>query len=285
MDKSDENGDELSMASNLRAVSWLTAKSLHQVQILSCDLCEFVTWECADYAAPFWRLYRHDRLGAEITVAGKPIPIRPGRLVLIPPNTHFSGRLRNPIRQLFIHFLVEPRLRVKPDTIFQFQISGTQAACCKEIVEQITRDTASIRTSLLSQILVSLALLELPAKDWAPRFEDARITRAADSIAKRYPARIGNATLARDARMHPAAFGRLFRRCTGHTPLAYLTNLRLEEACSMLHYDDSSLDEIAEKTGYGDRGYFTRVFSRNMNCSPARYRNLVNVSNRLRPGS
>ena len=273
------------MPSHLKAELWLTAKTLHQIQILSCDLCDFVTWRSPDLIAPYWRLYWHNKRGAEITVAGKAMPIRPGHLVLVPPSTHFSSRLRNPVRQLFVHFLVEPRFRGQADTVFQFRATREQADYCKRIVAQITTDTSSIRTSLLSQILVSLALLKLSPEDWAPRFEDARITSAVESVTAAYPAKIANTVLAHKAGMHPSAFIRLFRQCTGHTPLDYLMNLRLEEACSMLHYDDATLDEIAERTGFGERGYFTRVFSRSLSCSPARYRKLVNVSKRLRPGS
>lgn len=285
MDKSGRVVDDLNMPSKIKATSWRTARTLHQVQILSCDLCDFETWESPDHCAPFWRLYWHNKQGAEVIVAKKTHPIRPGCLVLIPPNTHFSSRLRNPVRQLFVHFLVEPSFRGQPDTVFQFRATQGQSACCEQIIGQFAAGVSNIKTSLLSQVLVSLALLELPLEKWAPRFEDPRITGAADSIARAYPSKIANATLARKARMHPSAFIRLFRRCTGHTPLNYLTNLRLEEACTMLHYDEASLDEIADKTGFGERGYFTRVFSRSLNCSPAKYRKLVNVSNRLRPGS
>ncbi len=271
------------MPSRLKAKRWLTARSLHQIQVLSCDLCDFSVWESPDFNAPFWRLYSHDRRGAEITVGGRTVPLRPGCLVLIPPNTHFSSRLRHPVRQLFVHFLVEPRFRGPADTVFQFRASAQQAGCCSQIVDTLEADPSDIRASLLSQSLVATALLELPSEGWVRRFEDPRISRAVESIAKAYPARIPNARLARAARLHPSSFIRLFRQCTGHTPLAHLTNLRLEEACSMLHYDEATLEEIAEKTGFGERGYFTRVFSRSMSCSPARYRRLVNVSNRLRP--
>ena len=116
------------------------------------------------------------------------------------------------------------------------------------------------------------------------RNRDPRITRAVNRILSAYPGKLANATLAREARLHPSAFIRLFRQCTGHTPLNYLMNLRLEEACSMLQYDEDTLEEIAGKTGFGDRNYFSRIFSRKLNCSPARYRQLVNVSSRLRPG-
>ena len=272
------------MPSEIRALSWRTAKTLHQIQLLSCDLCEFVAWESPDHCAPYWRLYWHNKRGAEITVAKKVIPIRPGFLVLIPPNTHYSSRLRQPVRQLFLHFLVEPRFQGYPDHVFQVRASTEQTNYCEQIVGQLTTDAASIKISLLSQILVSLALSDLPLGEWAPRFTDPRITRAVDAIAHAHPARINNSTLAREAGMHPSAFIRLFRQCTGHSPLKYSMNLRLEEACIMLHYDEASLDEIAEKTGFGDRNYFSRIFSRSLNCSPARYRKLVNVSSRLRPG-
>jgi hypothetical protein len=39
-------------------------------------------------------------------------------------------------------------------------------------------------------------------------------------------------------------FTRLFRECTGPTPFDHVLNLRLEEACTMLHYDEASLDRI-----------------------------------------
>lgn len=272
------------MPSRIEATSWRTAKTLHQIQLLSCDLCEFTVWEVPDHCAPFWRLYWHDRRGAEIVVGGKIIPIRPGYLIVIPPNTHFSSRLRSPVRQLFQHFLVEPHFREAVDTVFQLRATAEQADCCRRLSEAITADAADIRISFLGQILIASALLEIPASGWVPRFEDPRITRAVASIRTKYPEKVDNPTLAREAAMHPSAFIRLFRECTGHTPLQHLVNLRLEEACTLLHYDEASLDEIAAKTGFGERGYFTRVFTRAMNCSPARYRKLVNVSNRLRPG-
>jgi len=62
----------------------------------------------------------------------------------------------------------------------------------------------------------------------------------------------------------------------------YLTNLRLEEACVALHYGDASIEEVAEKTGFCDRAYFSRIFRARMGIAPARYRHLVNADNKLR---
>ena len=109
------------MPSRIEATSWRTAKSLHQIQLLSGDLCEFTVWEAPDHCAPFRRLYWHDRRGAEVTVGGSTVPIRSGYLVLISPNTHFSSRLLRPVRQLFEHFIVEPHFRGAGDSVFQIR--------------------------------------------------------------------------------------------------------------------------------------------------------------------
>jgi len=146
-----------------------------------------------------------------------------------------------------------------------------------------TTDTSSIRTSLLSQILVSLAVSKLPLTQWTPRFEDARVTQAVDSIEKGYPSKIDNATLARAARMHPSASFGSFGSAQGVPHFAYLMSLRLEEACILLHFDEASLDEIAQKTGFGDATTSPAYSPEARNCS-REVQEVVNVSKRLVQG-
>jgi AraC-like DNA-binding protein len=283
MDNGSQIVDNINMPSDMVSSRWLTARSLHQVQILSCDVSDFEKWDCTDHCSPFWRLFWHEGEGAVINLAGREVPLPARRLIVILPNTHFSSRLTKPVRQFFLHFLVEPHYRGSADAVFQLNPSPWQEDLCAGIVARLLADASDIRASFEGQMLAASALLALPVDGWTRRYEDARVSRAVESLAEGYPAWPGNELLARRAGMHPTSFIRLFRRATGHTPLQHLVNLRLEEACSMLHFDDATLDEIAERCGFGERGYFTRVFSRNMNCSPARYRRLVNVSSRLRP--
>lgn len=283
MDKVSHVEDNINMPSDMRSALWLTARNLHQVQILSSDVSDFEKWDCTDHCSPFWRLFWHEGPGAVIVLAGREAPLLPRHMVVIPPNTHFSSHLTQPVRQFFLHFLVEPHYRNGAETVFQLPASKWQAQLCDGIVKRLLADTSDIRASFEGQMLVASALMELPVEGWTRRYEDARVSRAVERLAESYPSWPGNDVLAREAGMHPSAFIRLFRRATGHTPLQHLVNLRLEEACSMLHFDDATLDEIADRTGFGERSYFTRIFSRNMNCTPAAYRRMVNVSNRLRP--
>jgi AraC-like DNA-binding protein len=270
------------MSSQVSALQWHTAKSLHQIQLLSCDYVVLQTWKNPNLSAPFWRLYWHDNAGGTIVIRGKVIHFKPDQLVLIPPNTPFSSDNNSVFGQLFMHFLLEPGIMGRADKIYMIQPEEEQRKLAVLLKDLLCGNSSDVKASLLGQALVSLTLLHIPLDDWISRYSDSRITAAVAAIRAAYPNKVTNATLAKNAGLHPNAFIRVFRECTGHTPVEYLTNLRLEEACVMLHYTDSSIDEIAEKTGFCDRAYFSHVFTEHMTVAPAKYRNLVNTNNRLR---
>ncbi len=271
------------MTSKVKAHSWHTARQLHQIQLLSCDLSELTAWQSPNHAAPFWRLYWHNHDGAFITVAGRALPLRRGVITLIPPHTEFSSRLTRPVEQFFLHFLIDPSFDSPLGRVYQILPDRDFRDLQKRIIALLRSDASNIHASLLAQILVSIALLHLPGEHWTQRFEDARITRAVTAIRAAYPGWIGNTALAKQASLQPSSFIRVFRTCTGRTPVEFLMGLRLEEACTMLHYSDATLEEIAERVGFCDRAHFSRMFSARMNCTPARYRHLVNSGERLRP--
>lgn len=270
------------MSSHLQSTQWHTARALHQILLLSCDYTELRTWRSADLHAPFWRLYWHDRPGAFVRVGGETVRIPARRFVLIPPHTHFSCGNSAAFGQLFMHFRLEPGLVQGRERIYRLGFQRELNRLAVDLKRTLLADPKDLRPSLLGQALVSLALLSIPAGDWVGRYDDARITEAVTSIRSGYPRRTANAALAKVAGLHPGAFGRLFRQVTGETPGRFLVNLRMEEACVLLQTTELTIDEVAEKTGFCDRGYFSRIFARRMGLAPARYRRLVNSDNRLR---
>jgi transcriptional regulator GlxA family with amidase domain len=56
------------------------------------------------------------------------------------------------------------------------------------------------------------------------------------------------------------------------SPLEYVHALRLEEAKQMLEAGDFSIEAIANEVGYEDAGFFSRLFRRKVNLTPAQYR-------------
>ncbi len=68
------------------------------------------------------------------------------------------------------------------------------------------------------------------------------------------------------------SFKRRFQHATGMSPLEYVHALRLEEAKQMLEAGNQPIEAIANEVGYEDAGFFSRLFRRNVNLTPAQYR-------------
>jgi transcriptional regulator GlxA family with amidase domain len=102
--------------------------------------------------------------------------------------------------------------------------------------------------------------------------EDALIARCQTWIAEHYqePSPVRN--MVRLSGLAERTFKRRFRQATGMAPLEYVHALRLEEAKQMLESGDQPIEEIAGEVGYEDAGYFSRLFRRKVNLTPAEYR-------------
>jgi len=78
--------------------------------------------------------------------------------------------------------------------------------------------------------------------------------------------------LAQHASISPFYFTRLFRQETGYTPHQYLINTRLSTARFLLRTTDTSVKDIAIRTGWGSESAFCTAFKKNIGTTPSLYR-------------
>ncbi|MCP3939866.1 MAG: helix-turn-helix domain-containing protein [Desulfobacteraceae bacterium] len=78
--------------------------------------------------------------------------------------------------------------------------------------------------------------------------------------------------LAKKYGMSRRTFERHFKNATGHTPLHYLQQIRVEKAKLQLETSTYSFDEIAYETGYEDSGFFRKIFKKHTGLLPSQYR-------------
>ena len=78
--------------------------------------------------------------------------------------------------------------------------------------------------------------------------------------------------MARKVHITPSRLSHLFKDELGLTIIEYLTDIRITAAKQMLENSDLMVKQIAEKVGYQEASYFTRVFKKNTGVSPAEYR-------------
>ncbi len=79
-------------------------------------------------------------------------------------------------------------------------------------------------------------------------------------------------SIARDFHINPSYFCSLFKKKTGTNFTAYLNKCRIAYAASLLKESSLPIGEIAEKAGYNNFYYFSKLFKSMMGVTPSRYR-------------
>jgi AraC-like DNA-binding protein len=231
-------------------------------------------WTFSNVSAPYWRFYWCLNSGGIISYKGKRFVINPQSFILIPPNTCFSTKAERKFKQFYVHFTAAaPFDQVFPD-IYIFQMTEVIREKILKAIEFIpdSQDEQVFKILLFS--IVFDALLQLPdsAFDSSPAPYDSRIIKIVDLLDKNTSWSFSNEELASKANMSVNGFIRLFSIETGISPQQYSRRQRINKACMLLHFSKDSIDEIARKTGFQDRYYFSRVFKQITNHSPAQFR-------------
>ena len=69
----------------------------------------------------------------------------------------------------------------------------------------------------------------------------------------------------------PSHLYRVFMLNVGQSPIDYLTEYRINEACKLLRAGNLSIAEVAISVGFFDQFYFSRVFKRAKGVPPSKY--------------
>ena len=78
--------------------------------------------------------------------------------------------------------------------------------------------------------------------------------------------------LSRQFSYSPASIRRIFKAETGHTVMAYLTDLRMDRAKALLKERPLSVEAVATAVGYANLYYFSNAFKHKFGKSPSQYR-------------
>lgn len=106
---------------------------------------------------------------------------------------------------------------------------------------------------------------------------DAAILTAQRWLAKHYTAAAPVEEMVRRSGLAERTFQRRFQAATGHAPLAYVQQLRIEEAKRRLERTATSIVEIGWKVGYEEPAFFRRLFKRVTGVTPGQYRRQFQV--------
>lgn len=76
-----------------------------------------------------------------------------------------------------------------------------------------------------------------------------------------------------EAELSKSYLNAIFKQQTGYAPMDFFIRLKMQEACKMIKSTDLHFYEIAERMGYSDPYYFSRIFKKIVGISPKEYKN------------
>ena len=255
-----------------------------EIQILICKHERLAKWQYHDLAAPFWRIYCNFNDAAWFIANGKKYRLEPGRVFLISPDTSFSSESSGEVDHFYLHFQASEPFDLCSGVIMAWEDDASlleQVEDLKKLLEYEDDDNGPekknaqhMELSMRCMLLAQTMLLRVPRQKLQRRWSDKRVLKVIEFMEVHYPERLTNQMFADIADMNPNAFARLFKEETGLAPQRFLMHKRIKEACLQLRYSKYTIDEIAENTGFCDRHYFSRIFTKMRCMSPANFRKM-----------
>lgn len=103
-------------------------------------------------------------------------------------------------------------------------------------------------------------------------FKDTKLSGILSYIEENLNKDITVAELCELSHLHPNYFIRYFKEKTGHPPIEFINNLRINRAKKMLQTQNDSIQSIAYSVGFESSNYFSRLFKKKTGFSPSEYR-------------
>jgi AraC-like DNA-binding protein len=244
------------------------------IELLTCWRMCLRSWRHKNLQTPYWRIYRNNDNHGIIFHNDRTIPLRSGLVYLIAPETPYGSDLNGDCDHLFLHFLAPSPFDLCRNYIHVL----AETPAITQAIDLITAeqlDSPSRISPLAGMAALSLiasALITLPPERLASPRPDPRLLPVVKTILAAPEKNHTNGALAALAGMSVNTFIRRFSRGYNLPPQQYILAERLRKACFLLQYSTLSIEEIAEQTGFCDRFYFTRMFSRFRHISPAEFR-------------
>ncbi len=228
-------------------------------------------WIFPNTVSPFWRLYYNFDPGHHAEFREHSIPLGPEHIVLIPDHQLFDSRGLEPVRHFWINFSLDLTLKhgdsvvlpIRPDELRRIlQLSKIILGVDPRKRFNVLHASSSLMHSIFMRD-------EIP---WNDQPRPLNVLKVAAHIAENLHRPLEVPQLAKIAGISPRALSHLFDQEYHTSVPRFIARLRTREVARMLENTRLSLDEIAERTGFPNRYYLTRVFTRIIGKPPALYR-------------
>ena len=242
---------------------------LHEAGYLPCN----DWWNFPNTLSPFWRLYYNFKKGHKVVFRNFEAELTPENIMLIPDHQLFDSVGTKPVPHFWMTFSPARRSDLRQ----KIPIMLRPERCELDIIRKITalyndNSECSDRKRAFSLSLALLSIvLSRPEIQWQTN-NSPKIEKASKFIENNYASSISIHDTAGKAGMSHAAFIKAFKLYQGITPARFLMQVRIRQAADLLVNTNLTMEDIAEQTGFQNRDYLSRVFSKITGKAPAQFR-------------
>ncbi len=259
------------------------------------------SWDYDNVISPFSRLYLATEGTAKVFHTYKEIDLKPGYMYLVPSFTYSRYKCDAMHEQYYIHFLEEvgDGISIYDLRAFHYELkaSAFDIKCFKRIQElhshrslvnedprsydhrskiakiEEENDVLPASTFIETQALLQLLLSRFIQNNKSSKmFARSDFYELINYIKEHLHEPLNIADLAKRCNLSPDHFSRVFQQKFGIRPSKYIQTKRIERSETLLLTTNNTLAEIAEKTGWDNVSYFTRVFKKTTGQTPAKFR-------------
>ncbi|MBW7453052.1 AraC family transcriptional regulator [Paenibacillus sepulcri] len=98
---------------------------------------------------------------------------------------------------------------------------------------------------------------------------DPRVNKVKAYIMEHFAEEVDIAEIAAMLQLHPFYLGKLFKKNTNYSVKEYINKIRVNHAEMMLHTGGFTVSEVADRCGFNDISYFSKVFKASKGYSPS----------------
>lgn len=208
----------------------------------------------------------------EINVSGQTYKLSSGDMIIVPANTEHDQKHYGMAETLFVTFSCPEYQFNQMTRVINLQGEPFIPRIFRLLSEmneaKIYETSNGILYSLLSQIIrferIGKKLYDLPIP----------LQRALEIIDNDFANADLLSKLAGRCGVSDGHLRHLFRQHLQSSPLVRLCDRRLLEARRLLHSHQYEIAEIAQRCGYPDANYFSRVFQKVTKCTPSQFREI-----------
>lgn len=195
-------------------------------------------------------------------------PLRPGGVLLMPPDRIYAFRFHPGMRMLAAHF----RLEWAPGC----DVFAGRSACVAidgqaELVRRAYAALAAGEDLRAAAVLRGILLLLAGPCIGTPRAIPPRLREVLDRIEADCRADLAVGALAQRAGLSRERFSRVFRAAVGIPPMEHVRRRLAARACTLL-LEGLQVQEVAERLGFSSPFWFSRFFKDRLGVPPRAFR-------------